>query len=156
MAASDSERNRVIFASVIASCWKDQEYRDRFIADPNGVCLSEGIVVPEGVRFVVKENNSQTTYIVLPTQDVGEAIDKFSEVLKTLLPLPEGHSFALVQNTEQINYIVIPVPPAELGIELSDAESELVVGGAVAVNVAVAETVLITVAGSVSVFVAIV
>ena len=155
MAASDSERNRVIFASVIASCWKDQEYRDRFIADPNGVCLSEGIVVPEGVRFVVKENNSQTTYIVLPTQDVGEAIDKFSEVLKTLLPLPEGHSFALVQNTEQINYIVIPVPPAELGIELSDAESELVVGGAVAVNVAVAETVLITVAGAVSVFVAI-
>ena len=156
MSASDSERNRVIFASVIASCWKDQEYRDRFIADPNGVCLSEGIVVPEGVRFVVKENNSQTTYIVLPTQDVGEAIDKFSEVLKTLLPLPEGHSFALVQNTEQINYIVIPVPPAELGIELSDAESELVVGGAVAVNAAVAETVLITVAGSVSVFVAIV
>ena len=156
MAASDSERNRVIFASVIASCWKDQEYRDRFIADPNGVCLSEGIVVPEGVRFVVKENNSQTTYIVLPTQDVGEAIDKFSEVLKTLLPLPEGHSFALVQNTEQINYIVIPVPPAELGIELSDAESELVVGGAVAVNAAVAETVLITVAGAVSVFVAIV
>ena len=155
MAASDSERNRVIFASVIASCWKDQEYRDRFIADPNGVCLSEGIVVPEGVRFVVKENNSQTTYIVLPTQDVGEAIDKFSEVLKTLLPLPEGHSFTLVQNTEQINYIVIPVPPAELGIELSDAESELVVGGAVAVNVAVAETVLITVAGAVSVFVAI-
>ena len=152
MSASDSERNRVIFASVIASCWKDQEYRDRFIADPNGVCLSEGIVVPEGVRFVVKENNSQTTYIVLPTQDVGEAIDKFSEVLKTLLPLPEGHSFALVQNTEQINYIVIPVPPAELGIELSDAESELVVGGAVAVNVAVAETVLITVAGAVSVF----
>ena len=156
MSASDSERNRVIFASVIASCWKDQEYRDRFIADPNGVCLSEGIVVPEGVRFVVKENNSQTTYIVLPTQDVGEAIDKFSEVLKTLLPLPEGHSFALVQNTEQINYIVIPAPPAELGIELSDAESELVVGGAVAVNVAVAETVLITIAGSVSVFVAIV
>ena len=99
MSASDSERNRVIFASVIASCWKDQEYRDRFIADPNGVCLSEGIVVPEGVRFVVKENNSQTTYIVLPTQDVGEAIDKFSEVLKTLLPLPEGHSFTLVQNT---------------------------------------------------------
>ena len=160
MAASDSERNRVIFASVIASCWKDQEYRDRFIADPNGVCLSEGIVVPEGVRFVVKENNSQTTYIVLPTQDVGEAIDKFSEVLKTLLPLPEGHSFTLVQNTEQINYIVIPVPPAELGIELSDAESELVVGGAVAVNVAVAETVAtnvsVVVAGAVSVFVAIV
>ena len=162
MSASDSERNRVIFASVIASCWKDQEYRDRFIADPNGVCLSEGIVVPEGVRFVVKENNSQTTYIVLPTQDVGEAIDKFSEVLKTLLPLPEGHSFTLVQNTEQINYIVIPVPPAELGIELSDAESELVVGGAVAVNVAVAETVAIAtnvnvvVAGAVSVFVAIV
>ena len=155
MSASDSERNRVIFASVIASCWKDQEYRDRFIADPNGVCLSEGIVVPEGVRFVVKENNSQTTYIVLPTQDVGEAVDKFSEVLKTLLPLPDGHSFTLVQNTEQINYIVIPVPPAELGIELSDAESELVVGGAVAVNVAVAETVLITVAGAVSVFVAI-
>ncbi len=159
MSASDSERNRVIFASVIASCWKDQEYRDRFIADPNGVCLSEGIVVPEGVRFVVKENNSQTTYIVLPTQDVGEAIDKFSEVLKTLLPLPEGHSFALVQNTEQINYIVIPVPPAELGIELSDAESELVVGGAVAVNVAVAETVVtnvnVVVAGAVSVFVAI-
>ena len=92
---------------------------------------------------------------MLPTQDVGEAIDKFSEVLKTLLPLPEGHSFALVQNTEQINYIVIPVPPAELGIELSDAESELVVGGAVAVNAAVAETVLITVAGAVSVFVAI-
>ena len=160
MAASDSERNRVIFASVIASCWKDQEYRDRFIADPNGVCLSEGIVVPEGVRFVVKENNSQTTYIVLPTQEVGEAIDKFSEVLKTLLPLPEGHSFTLVQNTEQINYIVIPVPPAELGIELSDAESELVVGGAVAVNVAVAETVAtnvsVVVAGAVSVFVAIV
>ena len=160
MSASDSERNRVIFASVIASCWKDQEYRDRFIADPNGVCLSEGIVVPEGVRFVVKENNSQTTYIVLPTQDVGEAIDKFSEVLKTLLPLPEGHSFALVQNTEQINYIVIPVPPAELGIELSDAESELVVGGAVAVNVAVAETVAanvnVVVAGAVSVFVVIV
>ena len=147
MAASDSERNRVIFASVIASCWKDQEYRDRFIADPNGVCLSEGIVVPEGVRFVVKENNSQTTYIVLPTQDVGEAIDKFSEVLKTLLPLPEGHSFALVQNTEQINYIVIPVPPAELGIELSDAESELVVGGAVAVNVEVAANAVAVVMG---------
>ena len=155
MSASDSERNRVIFASVIASCWKDQEYRDRFIADPNGVCLSEGIVVPEGVRFVVKENNSQTTYIVLPTQDVGEAIDKFSEVLKTLLPLPEGHSFALVQNTEQINYIVIPVPPAELGIELSDAESELVVGGAVAVNVAVAETVAVAINASVAVVVAI-
>ena len=160
MSASDSERNRVIFASVIASCWKDQEYRDRFIADPNGVCLSEGIVIPEGIQFVVKENNLQATYVVLPTQDVDEAIDKFSEVLKTLLPLPEGHSFALVQNTEQINYIVIPVPPAELGIELSDAESELVVGGAVAVNVAVAETVAtnvsVVVAGAVSVFVAIV
>lgn len=162
MSASDSERNRVIFASVIASCWKDQEYRDRFIADPNGVCLSEGIVVPEGVRFVVKENNSQTTYIVLPTQDVGEAIDKFSEVLKTLLPLPDGHSFTLVQNTEQINYIVIPVPPAELGIELSDdAELDLVVGGAVGVNVEVAATaavatnVLVAIAGAVSVLVAI-
>jgi len=139
MTASESERNRVIFASMIASCWKDQAYRDRFIADPNGVCLSEGIVIPEGVKFVVKENNLQTTYVVLPTQDVDEAINTFSEVLKTLLPLPEGHSFTLVQNTEQVNYIVIPAPPAELGIELSDdAELELAVGGAVGVNAEVA------------------
>ena len=94
---------------------------------------------------------------MLPTQDVGEAIDKFSEVLKTLLPLPEGHSFTLVQNTEQINYIVIPVPPAELGIELSDdAELDLVVGGAVAVNVveAVVINVNAVVAGAVVVAIA--
>lgn len=139
MSGSESERNRVIFASIISSCWKDQEYRNRFIADPNGVCLSEGIVIPEGIRFVVKENTPQTTYVVLPAQDVSAAIDKFSEVLKTLLPLPEGHSFTLIQNTDQINYIVIPAPPADLSIELIDeAELELAVGGAVGANAEVA------------------
>ena len=130
MPESFSERNKVIFASIVANCWKDKEYRDRFIAAPNDVCLSEGIIIPEGMKFIVRENTPQSTYAVLPSQDAEVAIEQFAEVLKAVLPLQEGHSFTLVQNTDKINYLIIPPPPAELNIELADdAELELAVGG---------------------------
>ena len=138
MSASDSERNRVLYASIIARCWQDDSYRKEFIQDPTALCQKEGIIIPEGVSFVVKENTADTTYVVMPDQRVDEAIQQFSEALASLLPLPDGHSLTMIQNTPEINHIVLPLPPASIGVELSEADLAAIAGGAVGVNAEVA------------------
>lgn len=131
MAPSDrqSDRNRILFATLIAHCWEDEDYRRRFISDPQTVCIEEGILVPDDIELVVKEDTSSLTHVVLPSETSDEALNQFGELLRKFLPLPTGYTLALIQNTEKMNYLVIPLNPRSIKVDLTDADLEALAAG---------------------------
>lgn len=136
-----SERNRVIYSSIIARYWQDQEFADRLRADPTKTCIDEGIILPDNLTLEVRFNTTDETFVIFPFENYDAAIEQFHEALKVLLPLPQNHSLTVIQNTEFVNYIVLPLPPpSSVGVELMTDEdlANIAAGGAVEINTAVA------------------
>lgn len=58
------ERNAL--AEVFAACWKDDDLKARFIADPKAVLSEFGMTVPDGLDLKVVENTDDCVHITLP------------------------------------------------------------------------------------------
>ena len=114
----NGDRDRTIYAMMVARIWKDPDYRQKFLADPKTVLTKEGINIGNGAKLQVVEDTPTVKYVILS----GDADPQ--QQLATLLPLPEGRELRLVQSTEQTRYVVIPAAPAGV-VALGATHSEL-------------------------------
>ena len=57
---------RNALAQVFAACWKDEELKARFMADPKAVLAEFGIDTPDGLDVKVVENSDSMTHITIP------------------------------------------------------------------------------------------
>ena len=114
----NGDRDRTIYAMMVARIWKDPEYRQKFLADPKTVLNKEGINITNGAKLQVVEDTGTVKYVILS----GDA--DLQQQLAALLPLPEGRELRLVQSSEQVRYVVIPAAPAGV-VALGATHSEL-------------------------------
>ena len=87
MEGSKSERNRKNLAKVIARCWGDENFKKKFISNPQEVLQAEGVAIPKGVSARVLEDDAATMTIVIPPalSDVS-GIAEMEERIAALLP----------------------------------------------------------------------
>ena len=52
--------------ALFARCWKDQNFKKRFVNEPAAVLAEEGFDVPEGIKVKIVENTPGVLNIVLP------------------------------------------------------------------------------------------
>jgi hypothetical protein len=115
------DRDRTIYAMMVARIWKDPDYRQKFLADPRTILTKEGINIGNGSNLQVVEDTQTVKYVILaPDADLQESQRK----LESLLPVQEGHEVRLVQSTERLRYVVIPAAPAGV-VALGASHSEL-------------------------------
>ena len=58
------QRNRL--ADLFAACWKDEDLKARFMADPKAILAEHGMPVPDGIAVNVVENTDNTVHITMP------------------------------------------------------------------------------------------
>jgi Nitrile hydratase, alpha chain len=51
---------------IVSKCWKDAEFKKRFMSDPNSVLRDHQIEVPAGIQFKVVENTDKVVHFTLP------------------------------------------------------------------------------------------
>ncbi|HEX7550863.1 MAG TPA: NHLP leader peptide family RiPP precursor [Candidatus Methylomirabilis sp.] len=51
---------------IVSKCWKDAEFKKRFVSDPNSVLREHQIEVPAGVQLKVVENTDKVVHFTLP------------------------------------------------------------------------------------------
>jgi len=130
-----SDRNNVVFATVVARAWEDEAFKIRLLADPTSVCRDEGMDFQEDMTIDIREDTPNSTHVVLPAEDWDESIDQLGELIKASLPLPTNHSLILLQNQDTLSHLVLPVNPRDVNVELTDEDLEaLAAGGYTAVN----------------------
>jgi len=155
MPSQDSDKNLAIISTLIVRCWKDSDYCSRFLEDPLTLCREAGVSMPEGVKFVAKQDTNKIKNIVLPDKDVESALPLLNDFIKSH-PLQDGQSLTILQNTDTTNYIIIPKQPDQIDLSLTEDQMlEAATGGDV---VTVNETVVVNafILGSVGVVVAVV
>ena len=64
---------RNALAQVFAACWKDEELKARFMADPKAVLAEHGMDVPDGIDVKVVENSDNCVHITLPAAPAGHS-----------------------------------------------------------------------------------
>lgn len=64
---------RHVLADLFTECWKDDQLKARFIADPHTVLAERGFNVLEGIDVKVVENGENCVHITLPAQPAGVA-----------------------------------------------------------------------------------
>ena len=114
----NGDRDRTIYAMMVARIWKDPNYRQQFLADPKTALSREGIKITNGAKLEVVEDTAAVKYVVLSSDSDPQ------QQLAAQLPLPEGRELRLVQNTDQLRYVVIPAAPAGV-VALGSSHSEL-------------------------------
>ena len=119
------DKERTIYAMVVARIWKDPDYKQSFFADPQGTLSKEGIHINHGAKVQVVEDTPAVKYInITRNADPLQSQQQLAELMDKLLPIPEGRELRLVQSTEMMRYVVIPAPPAGV-IAMGASQSEL-------------------------------
>lgn len=127
---ADKKQNPIKYGEVIAKCWEDEAYKNRFIEDPESVLSEAGFVVEEGVTYKVIEQPKLVKYIVLPHVEAKEGVQTIAKGLLNAsenkdVIIPEGAEIRIIQNTEDTRYLILPVSPKSL----TEAELKMVAGG---------------------------
>jgi hypothetical protein len=60
------------YGQIVARAWSDDDYKARFLADPERVTREVGIELPGGVDVRAVENTPHLLHLVLPPRDVSE------------------------------------------------------------------------------------
>jgi hypothetical protein len=66
---------------IITRCWEDEAFKQKLMADPNGVLMAEGVPVPEGITVKVLEDTDSLRNFVIPrriTELSDEEVDRVS------------------------------------------------------------------------------
>lgn len=65
-----------IWLKIITRAWNEPDFKTRLLANPNEVLKEYHVDIPEGVTYVVKEDELKgTRYLVLPPQSGDEDDD---------------------------------------------------------------------------------
>jgi hypothetical protein len=51
---------------IITRCWEAEAFKQKLMADPNGVLKAEGVPVPKGITVKVLEDTDSLRYLVIP------------------------------------------------------------------------------------------
>jgi len=97
----------------IVRAWRDSEYRDRLICEPQSVLAEDGLEFPADIEIRVVMDTPFATYFVLP-REITDG-EQLRPVLEPAIPIPAGHEFRLVQCTDQVRYLVLPMKPGDIG-----------------------------------------
>ena len=111
--------NAVIYGEVIAKCWDDENFKQKFLADPETVLADAGFKLEEGVTYKVIEAPKLVNYFVIPHEDAKEAVQKISAKLlnrveKADVVIPEGVEVRIIQNTDDTRNLILPASPKTL------------------------------------------
>ena len=63
---------RNALAQVFAACWKDEELKARFMADPKAVLAEFDMDVPANIDVKVVENSDNCVHITMPKAPAGD------------------------------------------------------------------------------------
>ena len=63
---------RNALAQVFAACWKDEELKARFMADPKAVLAEFDMDVPANIDVKVVENSDNCVHITMPAAPAGD------------------------------------------------------------------------------------
>ena len=69
--------HRTALRDLFLACWKDEELRNRFKANPTAVLAEYEMDVPEGIAIDVVENNDTVQNITMPK--APENLDELSD-----------------------------------------------------------------------------
>lgn len=73
--------NLAAWDRIVVRAWKEEEFKQRLIDEPNAALAEMGFTVPKGTNFVVVENTAERKHIVLPAPLSGDV--SVSEVGKS-------------------------------------------------------------------------
>lgn len=136
------KNNAVIYGEIVSKCWEDEDFKKKFVADPESVLADAGFKLEEGVTYKVIEAPKLVTYIVIPCEGAKETVQKIAAKMLNRVEgseviVPEGTEIRLVQNTDDTRYLILPASPKTL----TAAELKAISGGdVVATNFHVAQT----------------
>ena len=65
-----------VLARLLVACWKDEEMKARFMADPKAVLKEHGLDVPDGMDVKVVANTDDCVHITLPKKPSGDLSDE--------------------------------------------------------------------------------
>lgn len=80
-----------IISKIIAKCWLDNNFKAKFIKEPQSILEEEGISVPEGVTVTVALNSSKWTI---------EPLSPTSEEIIISIPLPPRPAEVAIESLE--------------------------------------------------------
>lgn len=133
------QKTNTAWGELIARCWKDESFKQSFLADPAKIMADNGMAVEAGVAYKVLECTDKVFYAVLPADGIKESVQVLAKGLLHKASageriVPEGAEIRLVQNNAAVQYIVLPPPPAKLAQPLSAADLDKIAGGDVTVT----------------------
>ena len=56
------------YEKIVAQCWADEDFKERFLVDPAAIFAQEGVEVPAGLRIHAVEDTADTRTLVVPAQ----------------------------------------------------------------------------------------
>ena len=126
----EQKEKLLIYGELISRCWDDEDFKKRFLAEPNKVLEEAGIELEPGVRYHAVEAAANERYLVLPHEKVQESIRELSKLMLHITEssdeiIPEGTRVVILQNTPTDRYFVLKAAPDII----SDVELDMVVGG---------------------------
>jgi hypothetical protein len=68
MSISATSELQAVWRSVVARAWSDDAFKRRLLDNPNDVMREAGLALPDGVNFVVVENEPSRVHLVLPVR----------------------------------------------------------------------------------------
>ncbi|MBR3745521.1 MAG: hypothetical protein IKP64_04410 [Selenomonadaceae bacterium] len=124
------KNNAVIYGEVIAKCWDDEDFKKKFLADPESVLADAGFKLEEGVTYKIIEAPKLVKYVVIPHEGAKEVVQKISagllnRVEKADVVIPEGVEVRIIQNTDDVRNLILPASPKTL----TAAELKAISGG---------------------------
>jgi len=76
MAENDQDKK---MSRLIAKCWSDESFKQKFIADPAAIFKAEGVAVPAGLSIKAVEDTDTVFHFVIPPKPAelsDEELDK--------------------------------------------------------------------------------
>lgn len=70
--SAEEMANLAAWDKIVVRAWKEEDYKQRLIDEPNAALAEMGFVVPKGTNFVVVENTAERKHIVLPAPPGGD------------------------------------------------------------------------------------
>ena len=75
----NSEEQGKKISQLIAKCWSDESFKQKFIADPAAIFKAEGVAVPAGLSIKAVEDTDIVLHFVIPPKPAelsDEELDK--------------------------------------------------------------------------------
>ena len=124
------KNNAVIYGEIVSKCWEDEDFKKKFVADPETVLADAGFKLEEGVTYKVIEAPKLVTYVVIPYEGAKEVVQTISAKLLNRVEsgeaiVPEGVEVRIVQNTDDTRNLILPASPKTL----TAAELKAISGG---------------------------